>query len=214
MKLKALILGSLFLIAAPAFAQFDAEEMESQNVMDELNPFDPNIERILDLYDAEYEAQTGEPAHIGEALDLFSNASKGCYRNSCAVYAKVVKSEQKMYLYVNGSLKGVHATSTGTRGHTTPNFDTHPNGRIYDYYTSTRYPGGNYIDDSGRKLGNMPYAVFIRGGFAIHGTGRGNWSKLGRTASHGCIRIHPDNARVFNSLVRTYGVKNTWITVQ
>lgn len=208
MKLKALILSSLFLIAAPAFAQVDADGMEANNLMDELNPFDPNIESILDLYDAEYEAQTGQPAHI-EGLDLFNRASKGCYRTSCAVYAKVVKSEQKMYLYVKGQLQGAWAVSTGVKGYTTPNFDTHPNGRIYDRYTSTRYPGGDYDN-----LGNMPYAVFIRGGFAIHGTGRGNWKKLGRTASHGCIRLHPDNAQVFNRLVRSHGIRNTWITVQ
>lgn len=208
MTLKALILSSLFLIAAPAFAQVNAEDMESQNLMDELNPFDPNIERILDLYDEEYEAATGESAHI-DTFDLFNNASQGCYRMNCAVYANVVKSEQKMYLYVNGALQGVYATSTGVRGHNTPNFDTRPNGRIYDRYTSTRYPGGDFDG-----LGNMPYAVFIRGGFAIHGTGRGNWSKLGRQASHGCIRIHPDNARVFNRLVRSHGVQNSWITVQ
>ncbi|MBX3041106.1 MAG: L,D-transpeptidase [Bdellovibrionaceae bacterium] len=209
MKLKALILSSVFLIAAPAFAQFDVEDMETQNAMDELNPFDPNIERILDLYDEEYEAATGEAAHIDTGIDLFNNASKGCYRMTCAVYANVIKSEQKMYLYVNGSLQGVYATSTGTKGHGTPNFDTRPNGRIYDRYTSTRYPGGDFDG-----LGNMPFAVFIRGGFAIHGTGRGNWSKLGRPASHGCIRIHPDNAKVFNRLVRSHGISNTWITVQ
>ena len=98
----------------------------------------------------------------------------------------------------------------------TPNFDKHPDGRIYNAYTSTKFPGGNYIVTvNGKKvgLGNMPYAVFIRGGFAIHGTGTGNWPKLGRVASHGCIRIHPDNARLFNALVRQYGVSNTWITV-
>jgi hypothetical protein len=53
-----------------------------------------------------------------------------------------------------------------------------------------------------------------RGGFAIHGTGRGNWRKLGNKASHGCIRVHPDNALIFNRLVRENGIKNVWITVQ
>jgi lipoprotein-anchoring transpeptidase ErfK/SrfK len=59
----------------------------------------------------------------------------------------------------------------------------------------------------------MPYAVFIEGGFAIHGTMRSNWKYLGQRASHGCVRLHPDNAFIVNRLVRQYGVENTWIQV-
>jgi len=59
----------------------------------------------------------------------------------------------------------------------------------------------------------MPYAVFIEGGYAIHGTTRGNWSNLGRVASHGCIRLHPDNGQIFNVLVRRNGIRNVWVTV-
>jgi len=59
----------------------------------------------------------------------------------------------------------------------------------------------------------MPYAVFISGGYAIHGTTRGNWSRLGKPASHGCIRLHPDNGQIFNVLVRRNGISNVWITV-
>ena len=34
----------------------------------------------------------------------------------------------------------------------------------------------------------MPYSVFFRGGYAIHGTGY--VKQLGRPASHGCVRLH------------------------
>ena len=91
----------------------------------------------------------------------------------------------------------------------TPNFDRHPDGRFYDYYDSTKYPGGDY-----KGLGNMPYAVFIEGGFALHGTPQGNWPWLGRPASHGCVRQHPDDAFRLNRLVRATGVANVWITVR
>lgn len=60
----------------------------------------------------------------------------------------------------------------------------------------------------------MPYAVFIEGGFAIHGTTVGNFKYLGTRASHGCIRLHPDNGRIFNHLVRQYGIRDTWVTVE
>ena len=60
----------------------------------------------------------------------------------------------------------------------------------------------------------MPYAVFLQGGYAIHGTTMGNFLKLGTKASHGCIRLHPDNAKVFNALVKTVGLQETWISIK
>jgi lipoprotein-anchoring transpeptidase ErfK/SrfK len=80
---------------------------------------------------------------------------------------------------------------------------------MYLKYTSKKFPGGNYMG-----LGNMPYAVFIKGGYAIHGTTPGNFSLLGRTGSHGCIRLHPENAKTFYDLVQKHTLKNTWVTVQ
>lgn len=185
-------------------------ETESFNVMDEIDPNDPNIEKMLEEYDRIYEEETGESSHLNEPFySLFNLQSRNtCFRETCAVWAQVVKSTQLLYLYQNGVHMYTWPVSTGVRG-LTPNFDTHPNGRVYDRYTSTRFPGGDY-----QNLGNMPYAVFISGGFAIHGTGQANWKKLGRPASHGCVRVHPDNAFIFNRLVRQVGVRNVWITVQ
>jgi lipoprotein-anchoring transpeptidase ErfK/SrfK len=37
--------------------------------------------------------------------------------------------------------------------------------------------------------------------------------QLGRPASHGCVRLHPDNARIFFSLVREVGQQNTLISI-
>ncbi len=182
------------------------EQMDSEpNIMDELNPYDENIEQTLRELDKIYLEEMGE---LPFDINLFSSKNK-CYRASCKVWVQVVKSTQKLYLYVDGKHTDTWLVSTGTRSHGTPNFDTHPNGRIYDRYTSTKYPGGDY-----NGLGNMPYAIFIHGGFAVHGTGKSNWSKLGSPASHGCIRVHPDNAFKLNRLVRAHGIYNTWITVQ
>lgn len=204
---------SFFLLTTtPVNAQTSpATEDESiPNMIEDLNPFDPNIEETLRYYDKIYEEETGKPAHLENTNfldDILGFAT--CVRSECNVWAQVVKSSQRMYLYVNGSLYGSWLVSTGMSGYSTPDFDKHPDGRIYDRYTSTKYPGGDW-----NGLGNMPYAVFISGGFALHGTPQGNWSKLGTRASHGCIRMLPDNAYVFNRLVRQYGVRNVWITVQ
>ena len=57
----------------------------------------------------------------------------------------------------------------------------------------------------------MPWAVFFNGGYAIHGTTE--IRALGRPASHGCVRLHPDNAKAFFSLVKIVGMENTLIDV-
>jgi lipoprotein-anchoring transpeptidase ErfK/SrfK len=53
--------------------------------------------------------------------------------------------------------------------------------------------------------------VFFHGGYAIPGTTEVR--RLGRPASHGCIRLHPDNAKVFYTLVLKNGRENTTITI-
>jgi hypothetical protein len=135
--------------------------------------------------------------------------NSNCYRRDCPLFVYVSKSRQKMYLFVEGVLQNVWKVSTGLPGSETPNFDLHPNGRILDRYTSTKFPGGDY-----NGYGNMPFVVFLYQGYAIHGTAKSNWSKLGRKASHGCIRVHPMNAKYFNRLVRQYGIEDVWVTVQ
>lgn len=193
------LLFALFVISLsfPALASQGAQE---------LDPFSPNVEQVLKEYDKFYLEETGQSPFLPKGL---SPVWKTCVRSSCKVWIQVVKSTQVAYLYINGQLAETWKVSTGITGRTTPNFDKHPNGRVYDKYTSSKYPGGDF-----QGLGNMPYAIFIEGGFAIHGTPKGNWSKLGKRASHGCIRLHPTHAQTFNRLVRQYGIYQTWITVQ
>jgi lipoprotein-anchoring transpeptidase ErfK/SrfK len=125
------------------------------------------------------------------------------------LFVEVIKSEQVLHLYLDGELIDTYPVSTGVKGRETPNFSVRPSGPIFTKYTSRKFPGGNY-----QGLGNMPYAVFVKGGYAIHGTTPGNFRRLGGRASHGCIRLHPDNAKVFNELVRQVGLQNTWVTVR
>ena len=53
----------------------------------------------------------------------------------------------------------------------------------------------------------MPYSIFFHGGYAIHGTT--DVKHLGHVASHGCVRLHPDNAKMLYDLVQEYGMGNT-----
>jgi lipoprotein-anchoring transpeptidase ErfK/SrfK len=64
-----------------------------------------------------------------------------------------------------------------------------------------------------RKYHNspMPHSVFFHGGYAIHGTYETR--NLGRPASHGCIRLHPEDAARFFAMVQEAGLGNTRIVV-
>lgn len=150
-----------------------------------------------------------------QVVDTFLAAKKdtvekiSCHEKDCILFAEIDKSKQLMYLYLLGELKDSFKVSTGKGKYETPELNLRPQGPIVTKYTSKKFPGGNY-----KGLGNMPYAVFLKGGYAIHGTTTGSFVKLGTKASHGCIRLHPDNAKVFNALVKTVGLANTWVSIR
>ncbi|MCB9056348.1 MAG: L,D-transpeptidase [Chitinophagales bacterium] len=134
----------------------------------------------------------------------------GCREIDCPLFALIDKSKQVLYLYIFGELKDSFLVSTGKgKKYETPEMSLRPHGPLLVKYTSKKFPGGNYLG-----LGNMPYAVFVKGGYAIHGTTPGNFAKLGKEASHGCIRLHPDNAKVFHALVKTVGLAQTWVAIK
>lgn len=133
-----------------------------------------------------------------------------CNGNDCILYVEIDKAKQLLYLNILGERKDTFKVSTGKgKKYETPAMELNPEGPVLTKYTSRKFPGGNYLG-----LGNMPYAVFLRNGYAIHGTTPGNFSKLGTPASHGCIRLHPDHAKILNALVRTIGIRQTWVAVR
>lgn len=81
--------------------------------------------------------------------------------------------------------------STARAGYVTPR----------GYYSATSLQRMHYS----RKydMSPMPYSIFFRGGYAIHGSYA--TGALGRPASHGCVRLAPGNAAVLYRLVRAEG---------
>jgi lipoprotein-anchoring transpeptidase ErfK/SrfK len=109
-------------------------------------------------------------------------------------------SRQSMTVSENGAVAYSWRVSTGRKGFRTPQGSYRPT-RLHTMWYSQKY------DNS-----PMPHSIFFRGGYAIHGT---NYLKsLGRPASHGCVRLHPANARTLFRLVKAHGSKNTRIIVQ
>ena len=83
------------------------------------------------------------------------------------------------------------AVSTGRPGYRTPTGVYRPQ-RMFTMTHSLKYDNAP-----------MPHAIFFNGGYAIHGTGA--TGQLGQVASHGCIRLAPENAATLYSMVKQEG---------
>ncbi len=115
------------------------------------------------------------------------------------IVARVSLSAQEMTVYVDGVPRYDWAVSTARRGYVTPTGSFRPT-RMHRMWYSKKYDNAP-----------MPSSIFFHGGYAVHGTG--HLKALGRPASHGCIRLHPDNARTLYSLVADQGMGNARIVI-
>ena len=115
------------------------------------------------------------------------------------VVAHVTVHSQDLYLTVNGWPTGDWPVSTAGVGYHTPRGTFHVQ-RVARVWLSKKY------DNS-----PMPNSVFFDGGIAIHGSY--HIKSLGRPASHGCVRLHPDNAAKLFALVEKYGLSRSRIVV-
>ncbi len=118
---------------------------------------------------------------------------------SAGIVARIDISSQTMTVSDNGSVLYSWRVSTARRGYRTPRGQFHPV-RMNRMWYSHKY-----------HMSPMPYSIFFRGGYAIHGTYSIN--SLGHPVSHGCVRLHPNNARTLFNLVRARGAGNTQIIV-
>lgn len=133
------------------------------------------------------------------AVFLFA-AGLGAASAHASVLVTVDRGDQLMRVYVEGDLVYVWPISTGREGYRTPAGRYSPT-MLRRMHYSSKY------DDA-----PMPHSIFFRGGYAIHGTYAVN--RLGRQASHGCIRLHPANARELFRMVQDFGPRDTRIVIR
>lgn len=118
---------------------------------------------------------------------------------SANLVARVSLSSQTMTVTQNGVVKHRWRVSTGRKGFGTPTGSW-----------SAKWASRNHRS---RKYDNapMPYAIFFKGGYAVHATF--DTKRLGRPASHGCVRLSPNNAATFYQLASRHGLSNTRIVI-
>src|ERR1041384_7601818 len=100
----------------------------------------------------------------------------------------VNKSAQSMSVVVDGRERHRWPVSTGVDGG--PPSGAYSPERMERMWHSRTY-----------DWSPMPHAIFFHKGYAIHGTGY--VSRLGRPASHGCVRLHPSHAAELFAPVRS-----------
>jgi lipoprotein-anchoring transpeptidase ErfK/SrfK len=114
------------------------------------------------------------------------------------IVVTVDKTAQRLTVEVDGFTRYQWPVSTARWGYRTPNGSYRPEWLARKWF-SRQY-----------DWSPMPYSIFFDGGYAIHGSYE--ISHLGRPASHGCIRLHPENAAVLFALVKE-NMEDTQIVV-
>ena len=112
---------------------------------------------------------------------------------ACAQAGVVIvvnKSTQRLSVSVDGTPRYEWPVSTARQGYNTPN-GTYGVERMAVSWFSRRY-----------DWSPMPHSIFFSGGYAIHGSYE--IGRLGTPASHGCIRLHPNNATTLYNLVEQH----------
>jgi L,D-transpeptidase-like protein len=111
------------------------------------------------------------------------------------------KAAQQMTVTVNGEDRYTWPVSTGRSGYDTPSGEFQPFRMERDHFSREW------------DAAPMPNSIFFtKIGHAIHGSF--DVKHLGSPASHGCVRLAPQNAAILYALVKDEGVFNTIVRLK
>jgi hypothetical protein len=132
---------------------------------------------------------------------VMSFAFLGLDASAKKVEIVISKVSQKMTVKVDGATEYVWPVSTGAAGYETPSGNFRPFRMEAEHFSKE-------WDDA-----PMPHSIFFTDrGHAIHGS---FYTKsLGRRASHGCVRLAPENAKELFALVGEAGMGNTRVVLK
>jgi lipoprotein-anchoring transpeptidase ErfK/SrfK len=134
------------------------------------------------------------------AVALLLAALAGAAPAAAATLAILIDiSDQKMSVVEDGRVVYHWDVSTARPGYLTPLGRFSPT-RLEETWFSTVYDNAP-----------MPHSIFFYGGYAIHGTTE--TARLGQPVSHGCVRLHPENAAALFEMVEWHGMDETEIFV-
>jgi lipoprotein-anchoring transpeptidase ErfK/SrfK len=143
--------------------------------------------------DAALEAAIAEPASNGEAK------AEPLAPPEPTLFADIDLANQVMTVSDASGELGRWKISSARGGYVTPT------GTFRVNFTARMHYSKQY------HWSPMPYSVFFTRGVAVHGTHA--VGRLGHPASHGCVRLHTKDAKIFYNLVQKHGEKLTQIVV-
>ena len=135
-----------------------------------------------------------------ESSSTAGQAEAGPDARSSSVLITIDKTHQKMTIFVDGERKYDWRVSTGRPGYATPS-GTYAATSMNEVWYSKEWDNAP-----------MPNSIFFtKAGHAIHGSFE--VKKLGKAASHGCVRISPKNAATLYALVGKNGLEHTQVVL-
>ena len=133
-------------------------------------------------------------------LSATQTASKEPNAVASTILINIDKTKQQMTVFLDGVESYNWPVSTGKAGYSTPS----------GTFTATSMNEIWYSKEWDNAP--MPHAIFfMKDGHAIHGSYE--VKNLGKPASHGCVRISPENAATLYALVEKTGLKNTQVVL-
>jgi len=147
-------------------------------------------------------AKANEPARGVESKVTATQpeSNLGAKKAGSAVLVNIDKTNQKMTVFLDGIKKYEWPVSTGKAGYSTPS-GTYTATSMNEIWYSKQWDNAP-----------MPHSIFfIKDGHAIHGSNE--VKNLGQPASHGCVRISPENAAKLYALVAKNGLQNTQVVL-
>jgi lipoprotein-anchoring transpeptidase ErfK/SrfK len=133
-------------------------------------------------------------------LSATQTASQETNAVASTILINIDKTKQQMTVFLDGVESYNWPVSTGKAGYSTPS----------GTFTATSMNEIWYSKEWDNAP--MPHAIFfMKDGHAIHGSYE--VKNLGKPASHGCVRISPENAATLYALVEKTGLKNTQVVL-
>ena len=206
----AIVPGLVMMLAFPASAQSNSDywsQNTSPGVLDQSelnrplttpNPATPKARSNNVVPTAKTKASAARVE--SKAAGTQPESKLGIKNAGSTILVNIDKTNQKMTVFLDGVEKYDWPVSTGKAGYSTPSGS----------YTATSMNEIWYSKQWDNAA--VPHSIFfMKDGHAIHGSNE--VKNLGNPASHGCVRISPENAATLYALVARNGLQNTQVVL-
>jgi lipoprotein-anchoring transpeptidase ErfK/SrfK len=189
------------LVAVPPDSSGTPSESSSRSLRAQPEPTPPTAPEATSPEGSDTPTASSSPSVRAQDAAPEANPPSAPQESAAPTILVVIdKPTQEMKVFIDGVERYTWEVSTGLRGYDTPS-GKYTARSMNEIWYSKQW------DDA-----PMPHAIFFtKKGHAVHGTTE--TKHLGKPASHGCVRLAPENARTLFALVKEKGLENTEIVL-